>query len=136
MVKTQKYSSKIPLFSSKVKAGFPSPVDSSVERQLDLNDLMVQHPASTFFVRVAGDSMTGVGIREDDILVVDRSMTANSGDIILAILNGEFTVKKLQKEKAGVKLLPENPKYAPIEIRESDDFEVWGLVTYVIKQVK
>lgn len=90
-------STKIPLFSSRAKAGFPSPADNMIERKLDLNELIVKHPASTFFVRVAGDSMIDAGIHEDDILVIDRSLNAKNGDIILAILNGEFTVKRLKK---------------------------------------
>lgn len=135
MTKTLKQKAvEIPLYSSKIKAGFPSPADDTVERKLDLNDLIVKHPSSTFFVKVTGDSMVGAGIQEEDILVVDRALNARNGSIILAILNGEFTVKKFMKSSTGiVKLVPENPKYDPIVIRADDDFEVWGVVSFVIR---
>ncbi len=123
-----------PLFSCQVSAGFPSPADDYIDCQLDLNELLIAHPAATFFVRAAGDSMTGAGINHDDILVVDRSLSPASGKIIIAIVNGELTVKRLLQTATSCKLLPENPVYPAISITEDSDFQVWGVVTAVIHQ--
>ena len=124
------------LYASKVQAGFPSPADDYVERTLDLNDYLITHPASTFFVRVSGDSMTGAGIHEDDILVVDRSLEAKHNTIIIAILNGELTVKRLNINNGVYTLMPENPLYPKTIITEEMDFSVWGVVTSVIHRFK
>lgn len=121
-----------PAFTSSVSAGFPSPADDYVEKNLDLNDMMVSHPAATFYVRVEGDSMRDAGIQSGDLLVVDRSLEAADGKIVVAILNGEFTVKRIEIKGIQVRLLAENPLYSPIEISADSDFQVWGLVTYVI----
>ena len=123
-----------PLFSCGVSAGFPSPADDYIDRMLDLNELLVQNPAATFFVRVAGDSMTGAGINHDDLLVVDRSLEPISGKIVIAVLNGELTVKRLLKNEKSCELVAENPKYSPIELTEESECEVWGVVTSVIHQ--
>ena len=122
----------LPLFSARVKAGFPSPADDNIEGRLDLNELVVRHPAATFFVRVEGDSMAGANIQDGDILVVDRAVKATSGKVVVAILNGEFTVKRIQIETTRVLLLPENPQFQPLEVTEEIDFEIWGVVTYII----
>jgi DNA polymerase V len=122
----------LPLFLSSVEAGFPSPADEYLEGMLDLNKLMVKHPAATFFVRAAGDSMIGAAIHPGDILMIDRAEEAVSGKIILAVVNGEFTVKRFIKKGARVYLTPENPRYPVIEITEGSDFQVWGVVTWVI----
>ncbi|MBN9378106.1 MAG: peptidase S24 [Chlamydiales bacterium 38-26] len=124
--------SSVPLFQENVSAGFPSPAENYIENSLDLNDLMIKHPASTFFVRVQGDSMNGAGISTGDILVVDKALEASSGRIIVAIINGEFTVKRLMINAKGVFLEPANPKYRSLVISEEMDFQVWGVVTYVI----
>lgn len=124
--------SPVPLFQENVSAGFPSPAENYIENSLDLNDLMIKHPASTFFVRVQGDSMNEAGISSGDILVVDKALEASSGRIIVAIINGEFTVKRLMIHARGVFLEPANPKYRTIAISEEMDFQVWGVVTYVI----
>ncbi len=126
----------LPLFTGRVPAGFASPADDYLDQKLDLNELLIAHPAATFFVKVDGDSMIGAGIHTGDILIVDRALEARSGQIILAILNGEFTVKRLRKEDGRILLYPENPKYRPIEVPESCDFCVWGIVTFVIHSVK
>ncbi|MCB1149609.1 MAG: translesion error-prone DNA polymerase V autoproteolytic subunit [Chlamydiia bacterium] len=123
----------LPIVSSDVQAGFPSPADDYIENHLDLNELMIKRPAATFFVRVEGDSMTGAGIDSGDTLVVDRSLEAADGRIIIAVINGEFTVKRFLKR--GPKLAAENPRYPDILISENLDFQVWGVVTYVIKSV-
>ncbi len=125
----------IPLFLDRVPAGFPSPAQDYVERTLDLNELCIKHPAATFFVRVEGDSMSGAGILPNDILVVDRSIQATQGDIVVASLYGEFTVKELV---LGAKpyLLPHNPAYPPIDIPEGGDLEIFGVVTNVIRNLR
>lgn len=121
-----------PFFDVGLAAGFPSPADDYLEYPLDLNELLVEHPTATFFVRVVGDSMTGAGMQSGDILVVDRSLAPKNGKIIVALLNGEFTVKRLKIEEKKIYLIPENPRYSPIEVTAEADFQVWGIVTYVI----
>jgi DNA polymerase V len=123
-----------PLFTCSVSAGFPSPAEDHIDRKLDLNELLVPHPAATFFVRVAGDSMTNAGINNGDILVVDRSIEATNGKIIIAIVNGELTVKRFERNHTSCRLVAENSNYPPVEITEHSDFNVWGVVTSVIHQ--
>lgn len=125
-----------PLFLNPVQAGFPSPAEDYLERKLDLNEHLVERPSATFFVRVEGDSMLGAGIHKGDILIVDRSLEPISGRIVIAFLNGEFTVKRLKIDGEKISLLPENPKYPPMEIRPDSDFLVWGVVTYVIHDAR
>ncbi len=122
----------IPYYDYGVPAGFPSIAEDYIEQALNLNELVVKHPAATFFVRVEGESMQGAGIFTGDILVVDRSLFPSSGQIVIALLNGEFTVKRLKKEKQRILLVAEHPSYAPIIVSEESDFQVWGVVTYVI----
>ena len=124
-----------PLFACGVAAGFPSPADDYIDRGLDLNELLVQHPAATFFVRVAGDSMTGAGIHDQDILVVDRSLAAASGRIVIAIVNGELTVKRLLCRGNTLQLVAEHPDYPPLAVTEEMGFEVWGVVTAAIHRL-
>jgi DNA polymerase V len=121
-----------PLVGAWISAGFPSPADDFIDRKLDLNELLIQHPSATFFVRVAGSSMSGAGIQSGDILVVDRSLEPTDNKIIIAILNGELTVKRIRRRNARLFLLPENPAFQPIEITPDVQFEVWGIVTSVI----
>jgi DNA polymerase V len=121
-----------PLFTSTVSAGFPSPADDYIERHLDLNELLVKHPTATFFVRVEGQSMINAGIKSGDILIVDRSLNPSSGHVVIAVLNGEFLVKKLHKRGNQTWLLPENPKFQPMQITAEANFEIWGVVTSVI----
>lgn len=123
----------LPLYLEHVSAGFPSPAQDYVEQQLDLNQLCVKRPAATYFVRVAGNSMVDAGIYPDDLLVVDRSITAQDGDVVIANLNGEFTVKVLAYHP--LRLEPRNKQYNPILINESDDFEIFGVVTNVIRSM-
>lgn len=127
---------QIPFFAEGVAAGFPSPAVGELNGSLDLNQLCVQHPAATYFVRARGDSMTGAGIDDGDILVVDRSVTVTNGAIIIASINGEFTVKRLDKQNGRVRLLPENPLFSPIEITPGIGAEFFGVVTYVIKKMR
>lgn len=121
----------IPLMSSSIEAGFPSPAEDYIEEQLDINELVVQHPAATFFVRVQGDSMRDANIHSGDILVVDRSLNPTSGKIVVAVINGDFTVKRLLIEKGNIYLMPENPKFPRIKVSDTD-FQIWGVVTYII----
>ncbi len=125
----------IPLFSDAISAGFPSPAQDYIEQTLDLNELCIKHPAATSFVRVEGDSMSGAGILPNDILVVDRSIQATQGDIVVASLYGEFTVKELVLG-ANPYLLPHNPAYQPIIIPEGSDMEIFGVVTNVILNLR
>lgn len=128
--------SPIPLFSASVKGGFPSPADDFVEKTLDLNELLISHPAATYFVRVSGNSMEDAHIFDGDILVVDRAVVPKQGQIVVAALAGEFTVKKLQAIEGKTFLYTENPSYPPIRVDDRDDFEVFGTVTYVIHNVR
>jgi len=125
----------IPLFSGKVAAGFPSPADDYIEKTLDLNDLLVQKPAATFFVRAEGESMLGAGIHPNDILVVDRSIDPVVGKIVICALNGELTVKRLNSIGDEIVLGAENPAYADIIVAKDIDLIIWGVVTNVIHPV-
>lgn len=125
-------SHRIPIYSSKVQAGFPSPGDDYIERHLDLNQQLIRHPAATFIVIATGDSMTDAGIQSGDMLLVDKSLEAQNGAIVIAALNGELTVKRLSKVLNKVQLLPENSRYKPIDITEGQDLVIWGVVTHVI----
>lgn len=122
----------IPLFTGKVAAGFPSPADDYIEKTLDLNELLVQKPAATFFVRAEGESMLGAGIHPNDILVVDRSIEPVSGKIVICALNGELTVKRLSKRKGQLVLAAENSAYPDIDLHDDIDMVIWGVVTNVI----
>ncbi len=122
----------IPFFASTIKAGFPSPADDFIERTLDLNELLIKHPAATFFVKVKGNSMIGSGINSGDTLIVDRAMEATDNKIVIAVLNGEFTVKRIKKINDKLYLVPENNQFKPIEIKPDHDFQIWGVVTYAI----
>jgi DNA polymerase V len=126
----------IPLFLERVSAGFPSPAEDYIEKTLDLNELCIQHPAATFFVRVEGESMIGAGIFPGDVLVVDRSLRAQHGDIIIASLESEMTVKELHLIPPPVYLLPRNLAYKPILIEEGMVLEVFGVVTNVVRSLK
>lgn len=125
----------LPLYSNKVPAGFPSPADDHMEGKLDLNSHLVKHPTATFFVRASGESMVGAGIHDGDILVVDRSLEPRHGKIIIAAVDGQLTVKRLQKRGSKTLLAPENRKYKPIELTENNDVKIWGVVTNVIHEV-
>jgi DNA polymerase V len=126
---------RIPLFTETVAAGFPSPATDYCESRLDLNELCVPHPAATYFVRAQGDSMIEAGIFPGDVLVVDRSLTAKHGDIVIAAFNGELTVKKLET-KPKLRLVPMNRQYSPIEIPEETDIEIFGVATTAVHSLK
>ena len=124
----------IPIFTSRVQAGFPSPADDHLEDTLDLNTHLIQHQEATFFVKAQGDSMIGAGIHQGDILIVDKSLTPKSGKIVIAVVDGEFTVKRLHKYKGNITLKAENPEFEDIKIRGTDELIIWGVVTSVIHQ--
>jgi DNA polymerase V len=126
----------VPLVLSPVHAGFPSPADDYIENVLDLNELVIRHPQATFFVRVTGDSMKNAGIFDGDTLVVDRSVVPTHNTIVIAMLQGEFTVKRLYQKGDTLYLLPANPLFKPIKITEEMQFQVWGVVTYCIHRIK
>jgi DNA polymerase V len=125
----------LPLFLESVSAGFPSPADDYMEDKLDLNDLLIKNPASTFFVRVVGDSMVNAGINSEDILVVDRSLDPKDGSVVIAVINGDLTVKRLSYANGKIYLVPENNHFKQIEITKEMSFEVWGVVRSVIHSV-
>ena len=122
----------IPFFDQPVQAGFPSPADDHLEERLDLNKKLIKHPSATFFVRVEGESMRDAGIFKDDILIVDRSIDPIDGKIVIALINGEFTVKKIRIKGKQIFLQAENPLFPLIEIAPEWDFQIWGVVTYII----
>ncbi len=122
----------ISVFSARVSAGFPSPAADYEEGKLDLNKHLVKNPAATFFVRVTGDSMTGAGIHDGDLLIVDRSKEPASGNVVIAVIDGELTVKRMRIKSGKYSLEPENENYPVQKITENMEFEVWGVVTNVI----
>jgi len=125
----------LPLYGSTVQAGFPSPADDFIEGRLDLNKHLIKHPSATFFLRVSGDSMINAGIHPDDILIVDKSLEAKHGKIVIAAVDGSLTVKRLHKNTNKTYLMPENKNFNPIEITEENDVVIWGVVTNVIHPV-
>jgi DNA polymerase V len=146
---------QLPIFITPVRAGFPSPATDYEEAKLDLNTHLIAHPNATFFVHIDGDSMIDAKIQSGDIAIVDRSLEAVNGDVILAVIDGDFTIKRLEiRDKKGevikdktkltiatqntkqIRLLPENPEFEPIEITGNMTFQVWGVVTSVIHKMK
>lgn len=127
---------EVPVAGSSVHAGFPSPADDFLDAPLDLNREFVRNPASTFFVRVAGDSMTGAGIDDGDLLIVDKSVEPHDGCIAVCCLDGEFTVKRIRRERDVLWLQPANPAYPAIRVAAADELVVWGVVRHVIKSFR
>jgi DNA polymerase V len=125
---------ELPLFVSKVSAGFPSPAQDYVEQTLDLNELCIKRPAATFFVRVDGDSMIDAGIFSNDILIVDRSVKPAHGDVVVAQVNGEFTVKELCL-RPTLMLVPRNKSFEPISFADDSELQIFGVVTNVLRQM-
>lgn len=123
---------EFPLFLCRVSAGFPSPAEEYREGSLNLNRYVIRHPAATFFVRAAGDSMLGAGIHPEDLLVVDRSLEPADGRVVVAAVNGELTVKRLSLQRGKAFLLPENKTYPPLEISSALELQIWGVVTFVL----
>lgn len=124
----------LPLVNATVSAGFPSPADDYSEARLDLNKELISNESATFYARVKGDSMTLAGISDGDLLVIDKSKTPLNGSIVVCLIDGEFTVKRLQKRSNQFYLVPENTSYQPIQIKPENDVRIWGVVTYTIKK--
>jgi DNA polymerase V len=132
---------RLPLIGGRVEAGFPSPADDFIERSLDLNEQLVANPIATFFMRASGHSMDGAGIHDGDLLIVDRSITPSHGSIVIAVIDGGLTVKRLRKRGMRVSLIPEpntldQGAYAPIEVGEETDATIWGVVTWSIHNIQ
>ena len=127
---------KIPLLSSLISAGFPSPADDYTEENIDLNDILITNPSSTFFLRVKGDSMINSGIQDEDLIIVDKSLIAKPGNIVIAILDGDFTVKTLAKKNNTLYLKAENNNYPDFNFSNYSDVQIWGVVIYVIHNLK
>lgn len=123
----------VPLAGSSVPAGFPSPAEDYIDRALDFNELLIKNPAATFAVKIAGESMTGAGIFPNDIAVINRARQPTNGCIVLALVDGEFTVKRYRARQGKITLSAENPAYPDIEVKEGADFEVWGVVTHSVR---
>jgi len=118
-----------------ISAGFPSPADDFKETRISLDRELVKNKEATFYARVDGDSMIGAGLEDGDLLVIDRSLDPENGKIAICLVDGEFTVKRIKKEKNKLYLMPENKKYKPIELKEENELIIWGVVEYVIKKV-
>jgi DNA polymerase V len=125
----------LPYAEGGVSAGFPSPADDFLEQRIDLNKELAKNPLTTFFIKVAGNSMVDAGLDNGDVLVADRSLEPADGKIAICQIDGEFTVKRLKLNEDGLYLMPENKSYEPIKITEANQFVVWAIVTYVIKKV-
>lgn len=123
---------ELPLFLARIPAGFPSPADDYLDKNLDLNDYLIKNPSATFCVRVEGNSMVKAGIHDGDILIVDRSLEPVDKKIVIAVVNGELTVKRIRKVKGKVYLEPESDEFKLIELSEEGDCQIWGVVTYAI----
>ena len=125
---------ELPLVEATISAGFPSPADDYSEARLDLNKELISNESATFYARVRGDSMTLAGISDGDLLIIDKSKTPVNGSIVVCLIDGEFTVKRLSKKANQFYLMPENDNYQPIKIKPENDVTIWGVVTYTIKK--
>jgi DNA polymerase V len=123
---------ELPLAGTGISAGFPSPAEDFEDVSLDLNKTLVKHPAATFYARVKGSSMTDAGISDGDLLVIDKSLEPKAGDIAVCFLDGEFTVKRIALQSDGMYLMPANTEFNPIRISDENEFQIWGIVAYVI----
>lgn len=125
----------LPLANQGISAGFPSPADDFLDLSIDLNKELIKHPYATFYGRVSGDSMTGAGLDDGDLLIIDKSLEPQDGKIAVCFIDGEFTIKRIKIEKDSLWLMPENKKYKPIKVTEDNEFIIWGVVTSVIKNM-
>ena len=123
---------KIPLLTDSVSAGFPSPADDHIEENIDLNEHLISNPFSTFFLRVKGDSMINAGIKDKDLIIVDKSLIAKPGDIVIAMIDGEFTIKRLSIKNDELYLKAENNNYPDFRFKNHIDVQIWGVVIYSI----
>jgi DNA polymerase V len=125
----------LPVFSCFVPAGFPSPADDHIEALFDLNSLLFRHPDATYLVRVTGESMAGAEIHAGDLLAVDKHLEADHGHIVVAVVEGDCTVKRLERKGETWWLMPANPAYQPYEIRDAEQLFIWGVVTHVVHEL-
>ncbi|NLY75861.1 MAG: translesion error-prone DNA polymerase V autoproteolytic subunit [Firmicutes bacterium] len=125
----------LPNVGKQIAAGFPSPAEDYLEAMLDLNQLLIKNPSATFYGRVKGASMRDAGVDDGDLLVIDKSLAYRNNALAVCFLNGEFTLKRIKREGDTLFLMPANPDYQPIVVKEDADFAVWGIVTYIIKKV-
>ena len=123
---------KIPLLNDSVSAGFPSPADDYTEENIDLNEHLISNPFSTFFLRVKGDSMINAGIKDKDLIIVDKSLIAKPGNIVIAMIDGEFTIKRLSIKNDELYLKAENHNYPDFSFKNHIDVQIWGVVIYSI----
>ena len=123
---------RIPLLADSVSAGFPSPADDYTEENIDLNEHLISNPFSTFFLRVKGDSMINAGIKDKDLIIVDKSLTARPGNIVIAMIDGEFTIKRLSIKNNELYLKAENHSYPDFRFKNHIDVQIWGVVIYSI----
>ena len=128
----------LPFVDGGIKAGFPSPAQDYITESIDLNKVLVRHTETTFYAKVSGDSMRDMGISDGDLVIIDRSIEAQSGDLVAAFLDKEFTLKQFKLDRANrcAWLIPANPKYEPIKVTEENEFLIWGVVTSCIKQFR
>jgi DNA polymerase V len=134
---TTNNNSELPtLLTNLVQAGFPSPGEELDTSPLDTNQLLVRNPAATFFMRVTGNSMQDTGIYDGDIVVIDKSLHPQEGDIVVAVLNGAYTLKRLRKKGGVVRLQAENKQFADILINEGDELTIWGVVTFTLRALR
>ena len=131
-----KLKNTVKLMDIPVRAGFPNPAEDAKGLALDLNELVVKHPVSTFYLRVEGDSMTGAGIMHGDIVAVDKSLQPKTGDIVVAAVDGDFTLKHLKRDGQKAWLVAAHPDYPPIALHEATDANIWGVVTFVIRKIR
>ena len=123
----------VPLMSATAECGFPSPADDYLQGRLDFNELLIENQPATFVIRVSGESMTGIGLFPGDIAVVNKAKGAVDGSIVMALVDGEFTIKRFRRRGNRIWLHPENPAYPDIEITDGMDFEVWGVICHTIR---
>lgn len=124
----------LPNVGSQIVAGFPSPAEDYLEATMDLNKALIKHPASTFYGRVKGMSMIDAGVNDGDLLIIDKSLQYKNNALAVCFINGEFTLKRIKAEGGALFLVPANEDFKPIEVKEDDEFTVWGIVTYIVKK--
>jgi DNA polymerase V len=122
----------LPYIEKGVSAGFPSPAEDYLEQRIDLNQVLIKNPSSTFYARVRGNSMKGAGVCDGDLVIIDKSLTPHNDSLLVCFIDGEFTLKKVRKVNDDLFLIPENPDFKPIKINPESDFRLWGVVTYTI----
>jgi len=125
----------LPFITHGISAGFASPAQDFLQDRIDLNKELVKNPLTTFYIRVAGNSMINAGISDGDLLVADRSLEPSDGKIAICLIDGEFTVKRLKVATDCIYLMPENPAYKPLRVTDDNNFTIWGIVTYVVRSL-